>query len=575
MRPRPAGMDCPSPPCDESEPSSPSSLDAFRLPWWQRAPVFPLALTAILLAFLALPRVRGNSALTWSYTGAGAFLLAWTILLWAGAKRWKQCFRVERAQLLKQHYIQATVQCCIYLYWGWYWRDVYREVPLILSQFAFLYAFDGLLAWSRGRPWRISCGPLPIILSTNVFIWFVDDLYFLQFALVATGVLGKEFVRWNRDGRRTHIFNPSGFALSVFSIVLIVTGTTHLTHGVAIATTLALPPHIYLEIFLLGLVVQYFFAVTLMTVCAAAMLFLLNAAYHAATGTYVFVDTNLPIAIFLGLHLLMTDPSTSPRTNVGRAIFGGLYGLGNFLLYILFERTGVPEFYDKLLPVPILNLSVQAIDRFARSGALGRLTRWEGAIPPRKTNLAYMGCWAALFLALLSGGAVDAPHPGASIAYWKRAVAEGKFDAGPKLMKILGSQAEQGSPSARNDLGVLYMEGKVVEQDRAAAAHYFSLACEGGDADGCANVATQFLFLREARSDGDVARAFGRLEQECARSEGARICVLLGMAYQSGRGRPADPDRAKLLHEEAVRRGYVAPPVATPSWSSSPPPPGM
>ena len=31
-------------------------------------------------------------------------------------------------------------------------------------------------------------------------------------------------------------------------------------------------------------------------------------------GTYFFVDAFIPAAVFLGMHLLFTDPSTSPRT---------------------------------------------------------------------------------------------------------------------------------------------------------------------------------------------------------------------------------------------------------------------
>ena len=67
--------------------------------------------------------------------------------------------------------------------------------------------------------------------------------------------------------------------LALTSAVLIVTQSTYLTHGPEIASTLALPPHIYLEIFLLGLIVQYFFAVTLMTLSATAVLVLKRAVF--------------------------------------------------------------------------------------------------------------------------------------------------------------------------------------------------------------------------------------------------------------------------------------------------------
>src|SRR5678815_2612882 len=92
--------------------------------------------------------------------------------------------------------------------------------------------------------------------------------------------LGKEFLRWNRDGKNTHIFNPSAFGLTVASIALILTGATKdYTWARELASTIERPPHIYLWIFLAGLVVQYFFAVTLMTFAATAVLCLMNLVY--------------------------------------------------------------------------------------------------------------------------------------------------------------------------------------------------------------------------------------------------------------------------------------------------------
>ena len=130
----------------------------------------------------------------------------------------------------------------------------------------------------------------------------------------------------------------------------------------------------------MGLIVQYFFEVTLVTFAAAATLWLLNVVYTQVTGVYWFLDSGIPIAVFLGLHLLVTDPATSPRDNYGRAIFGALYGAGVFLLYLLLERAGVPRFYDKLLFIPLLNLLVPLIDRYARTSRLAtRRSRSPGS----------------------------------------------------------------------------------------------------------------------------------------------------------------------------------------------------
>jgi hypothetical protein len=37
----------------------------------------------------------------------------------------------------------------IYLYWGWYWREVYHYAPLIVAQIVFVYVLDMLVCWSR------------------------------------------------------------------------------------------------------------------------------------------------------------------------------------------------------------------------------------------------------------------------------------------------------------------------------------------------------------------------------------------------------------------------------------------
>ena len=77
----------------------------------------------------------------------------------------------------------------------------------------------------------------------------------------------------------------------------------------------------------------------------------------------------------------------------------------------------MPSFYDKLLPVPILNLCVPLIELLARGGLIGRFQRWESQFHQRKLNLVHMGCWAGLFVAMWTSSFVEAPHPGASVEF--------------------------------------------------------------------------------------------------------------------------------------------------------------
>ena len=143
-----------------------------------------------------------------------------------------------------------------------------RFVPyLVIERDA---ALDMLVCWSRRDKWLLGFGPFPIVLSLNLFLWFRDDWFYLQFLMLATGVLGKEFIKWKRDGRPTHIFNPSALSLFIFSVALIATRSTDMTWGIEIADTLHRPPHIYLEIFFLGLIVQSLFRVGFIKVAQEA-----------------------------------------------------------------------------------------------------------------------------------------------------------------------------------------------------------------------------------------------------------------------------------------------------------------
>src|SRR5206468_3572457 len=110
--------------------------------------------------------------------------------------------------------------------------------------------------------------------------------------------------------------------------------------------------------------------VTTMTMAAVLSTYVFGLIYHASTGIYFFYDSYIPISVFLGMHLLFTDPATAPRTELGRIIFGMLYGISTVVLYQLLGSAGMPTFYDKLLQVPLLNLSIKAIDRLARSRLL-------------------------------------------------------------------------------------------------------------------------------------------------------------------------------------------------------------
>jgi hypothetical protein len=396
----------------------------------------------------------------------------------------RRSFAVD-VSLRKQHYLQACAQGAVLLYWGYYWREVYDSAHLIAAQLIFAYAFDMLLTWSRRETYTLGFGPFPVIFSINLFLWFRSEWFYLQFLLVAAGFAAKEFIRWDKNGRHVHVFNPSSFPLGLFSLGLILAGATDMTWGQEIATTLNNAPYIYLMIFLIGLPGQFLFGVTTMTMSAVVTMYAFGLLYFGVTGTYYFVDSYIPIAVFLGMHLLFTDPSTSPRTELGRILFGALYATSVIALYYGLGRLGVPTFYDKLLAVPVMNLTIRAIDRIVQD----RLWHLDpaGLVPNlvgRVRHLAYMGIWMCLFTVLSAVQAVGDTHQGQWVSFWLSACEEELPNGCRQAAVLTSAYCTAGSGWACNEYAVLLQPA--LRPGRAAQA--FQRACDLGFSVGCENL---------------------------------------------------------------------------------------
>jgi hypothetical protein len=450
-----------------------------------RAFSLPLAFILGLTAFGFLDSVRQNPTLLRSVLGAGLALFVWNAVLCALALRQGRTLTLEIV-LRKQHYVQACAQGSVLLYWGWYWRQTYDAAPLIVAQILLAYAFDMLLTWSRRDTYALGFAPFPVIFSINLFLWFKSDWFYFQFLMVALGFAAKELIRWDKEGRSAHIFNPSSFPLALFSVGLILTGMSDVTWGKEIAVTQFYPPHMYVMLFLIALPGQFLFGVTSMTMAAVVTTYLFGLAYLAITGTYFFYDSYVPIAVFLGMHLLFTDPATSPRTELGRIMFGALYGLSTVFLYGLLGTLGMPTFYDKLLQVPILNLSIKLIDRTARSNVLRRFdpATLGQSLAPRQRHLAYISIWGIVFVSMTAARGVGDRHAGQWLPFWQQACGEQRPRACRYLFQTEARFCDAGSGWACNELAIL---GAQSTFDPAGAAASLERGCDLGFLTACAN----------------------------------------------------------------------------------------
>jgi hypothetical protein len=142
----------------------------------------------------------------------------------------------------------------VYAYWGWYWRDVYAQIPLIVAQLVFLYASTRWLDLVRaGGPGGWASGPLPVILSSNSLHLVQGRLVRLPVPARGDGRAGQGVHQVEARRADDHVFNPSAFTLGLFSLRAHPDrherpdlGRQHRGHDQRH------PPHIYVVIFLLG-----------------------------------------------------------------------------------------------------------------------------------------------------------------------------------------------------------------------------------------------------------------------------------------------------------------------------------
>jgi hypothetical protein len=155
------------------------------------------------------------------------------------------------------------------------------------------------------------------------------------------------------------------------------------------------------------------------------------------------------------------------------------------------------------MAVPLLNLTVQQIDRFVtyvRTDPRWMRLRldWIAARP----NLAHMGVWILFFVAMTMLGRTDARHTGDSLPFWEEACEEGRRNACGRLLLLETTYCADSSGWACNEVGRHYMLGSIVPADPELAMGYFSRGCELRFQAACLNV------LEPESALSSVPRAF-------------------------------------------------------------------
>jgi TPR repeat protein len=430
--------------------------------------------------------------------------------------------------LQRHHWVQLLMHGTIFIYWASVVPAVKDQLYLILAQLLVGYLLDLLLSWWKLGRWTLGLAPVPVIGSINLFLWFKDDWWFLQIVMVVLAFASKPLLRWTRNGRNTHIFNPSAIALAALSLGVILADSTDITWGQTIATSLNAPGYMLETIFFVGVVVQILFDTTLVTAGAALTTWLVSVLWYHATGEWFFHDTHIPIAVFLGMNLLITDPSTSPVNKTGRFLYGATYGACVFFLWSSLDFFRQPTFYDKLLQVPILNLLVPVFDKVGR-GVSSRMPNWSWA----GSNWVHVVLWTIAFFAM---------RPELKLEH-------------PNYFFYKGQQFLRG------------VDGHPAQLKQAIDG--FHTACEQGDLRGCFEMA--MLIAVPDAPPGHLKAGIERYQRVCAPAAcdtkspaykpsmcmnyAARACYRLGVHHASGVGVSRDLSQAKKVWQRACQMG--------------------
>lgn len=282
------------------------------------------------------------------------------------------------------HFVQTLVQFLLFAYWAVY-------APLTrtyLSQLGYLVLFafgvDFVVSALRYKSWYASFGPIPVVFSANLFVWFLGADAPFSYAIVALAISSKHLI--HRGGK--HIFNPSAFGVCVIAIPCLLYpnrfGEIDLAHA------LNAPPNMQELVLFVGLVAMARIPLALISLSA----FFTSRLLSTISGESFYVPSVMWAPIFLGISLLVTDPATTPRKPLGQVLFGVTYMLLFSAIATALHARGLAEHWAKMLPIPAVNLLVPVFDRIA--DAVPK-TQAVALLEPRY-NRFHVAAWVAAVL---------------------------------------------------------------------------------------------------------------------------------------------------------------------------------
>ena len=145
---------------------------------------------------------RGSEIPAASLLGAAVLFIVWQIALFVRDSRRGTSFEVQK-YVQRSHWIQAITQSLVYVYWSIYWDAVGHYALFIVAQISvclFVRNRTGLDETQKGPHWLRAFSR-----SSSASISFSGlrtSTRICSLLLVAGAYLSKEFITWQRDGKK-------------------------------------------------------------------------------------------------------------------------------------------------------------------------------------------------------------------------------------------------------------------------------------------------------------------------------------------------------------------------------------
>jgi TPR repeat protein len=109
-----------------------------------------------------------------------------------------------------------------------------------------------------------------------------------------------------------------------------------------------------------------------------------------------------------------------------------------------------------------------------------------------------MAVWIAFFFIMTAIGKTDGRHTGDKLPFWVEACSAERPNACRRLIQLETTYCDDNSGWACNEIGLHYVEGKLVTADAERAQTFFGKACETRFQAACLNALDP---AREARAE--------------------------------------------------------------------------